>query len=280
MSGIDDRGTDWDAYSATISERKNSPEWAVLRVGREEHFDRFFRVNPNETVLDAGCGHGEYTIFALARGARVWAIDASEKMLAYTERACADAGLTCEALSRQSVTAIEYPDDHFDVVYCLSVLECVPDPDLAMKELARVLKPGGRMYLDVCNANAIHWRFLFWCMQAVGAAPKGNMRYFHPSELRSMVASVGCEPRAECGQAFSPPYSGLYTADLRRYTFLPEWLIRPLDRLYLWMERWTNHRWPFRSLCWHYFLEAHKGHGGRRKPRSPAGAVGPQAHEG
>lgn len=253
-----EKGTDWDGYSATIASRKASPEWAVLRNARAQHFDRFFKVSGSERVLDAGCGHGEYTIFALARGARVWAIDASEAMLNYTERACHEAGLECEEASQQSVKAIDYPDGHFDVVYCLSVLECISDPELAMRELVRVLKPGGRLYLDVCNGIAVHWRLLFLVMQLIGAAPKGRMKYFFPRQLRAMVRSVGCDLVASCGQAFSPPYSGLYTADLRRYTIFPGWLIRLLDAAYLSVEKFTNHAWPFRLICWHYFLEARK----------------------
>jgi SAM-dependent methyltransferase len=255
------RGTDWDEYSATIARRKNSDEWAVLRTAREQHYDRFFSVNPGERVLDAGCGHGEYTMFALERGARVWAIDFSPAMLSYTEQACGAAGLQAESFTRQSVMDIQYPDDHFDVVYCLSVLECIEDPDLALRELLRVLKPGGRLYLDVCNALAVHWRFLFLCLQKLGAAPKGEMRYFRPGELKTMVRNAGGMPTRDCGQAFSPPFSGLYTADLRRYTIFPDWLIRPLDAAYLWLEKVTNHLWPFRTICWHYFLEVRKPDG-------------------
>jgi 2-polyprenyl-3-methyl-5-hydroxy-6-metoxy-1,4-benzoquinol methylase len=258
MNDSDTRGTDWDGYSATVASRKQSPEWAVLRTAREQHYDRFFTVSDAETVLDAGCGHGEYTVFALQRGARVWAIDASPAMLKYSEEACRAAGVRAEGFSHQSVMEIRYPDEHFDVVYCLSVLECISDPELALRELTRVLKPGGRLYLDVCNSRAVHWHFLFRCLQLVGAAPKGDMRYFAPSELRSMVVATGCELVADCGQAFSPPFSGIYTADLRRYTIFPEWLIRPLDKAYLWLEKVTNHRWPFNKICWHYFLEARK----------------------
>ena len=57
MTTRSDIGTDWDDYSATVASRKNSPEWAVLRDAKEQHFDRFFRVEVGERVLDAGCGH-------------------------------------------------------------------------------------------------------------------------------------------------------------------------------------------------------------------------------
>jgi hypothetical protein len=96
---------------------------------------------------------------------------------------------------------------------------------------------------------------LFLIMQILGAAPKGDMRYFRPRQLRRMTEAAGCSRVGDCGQAFLPPFSGIYTADLRRYTVLPEWLIRPLDRLYLALERSACHIWPLKYVCWHYFLE-------------------------
>ena len=253
-----DRNTDWDGYSARIASRKQAPEWKVLRDVREQHYDDFFSVRQGETVLDAGCGHGEYTVFALSRGATVSAIDMSERMIAYTKSLCEREDLPLQEISQQSVLDIQYPDDTFDTVYCLSVLECLPDPEAAVRELTRVLKPGGTLYLDVSNAIAVHWRILFIVMQLMNAGPKGNMRYFMPSTLLRMVRDSGCEPVASSGQSFLPPFSGIYTADLRRYTFLPDWLIRPLDRLYLRIERFTNRYAPFKYLCWHYMLKSEK----------------------
>ncbi len=69
-----------------------------------------------------------------------------------------------------------------------------------------------------------------------------------------MTERVGCKALDSSGQIFTPPYSGLYTPDLKRYTILPEFLIRVLDRLYLRVERYVQFHKPFKWLCWHYFL--------------------------
>jgi SAM-dependent methyltransferase len=51
--------------------------------------------------------------------------------------------LSPEAMVRMDITRIQYPGDYFDVIYCSHVLEHVPNDKLAMREFARVLKPGG-----------------------------------------------------------------------------------------------------------------------------------------
>lgn len=57
------------------------------------------------------------------------------------------------------VSTIEYipvPDDSFDVILCTEVFEHVPDPMAALKELARILKPGGRMFLTAPLGSGLH----------------------------------------------------------------------------------------------------------------------------
>ncbi len=249
---------DWDDYAQRTAARKKAPDWAVLREARASHYRDFFRIQPGERVLDAGCGHGEYTVFALRDGARVWAIDTSKAMIAHTRRSIREAGVRAEAVSEQSVLDIQYPANYFDVVMNLSVLETLNDPAAALRELVRILRPGGQLYLDVCNAVAIHWHACFRVMQFLRMGPAGHMRYFTPAELKTMVRKTGCRPIEDSGMHFCPPFSGIYTADLRRFTILPESLIRPLDRLYLAVERQARRHWPTRLLCHHYILRAVK----------------------
>lgn len=70
---------DWDQYAQLINSRKGAPEWLVLRKARETHWQEFFSVERDEKILDAGCGHGEYSVFALQRKAKVWAFDNSKE---------------------------------------------------------------------------------------------------------------------------------------------------------------------------------------------------------
>jgi 2-polyprenyl-3-methyl-5-hydroxy-6-metoxy-1,4-benzoquinol methylase len=104
-------------------------------------FDRFFATVRSlveslepESVLDAGCGEGE-TVARLSDvlPPRVAGIDLREECVAFTSRRFPDM-----EVSRQSVDDLAFPDDTFDLVLCLEVLEHLPDPGAALSELSRV----------------------------------------------------------------------------------------------------------------------------------------------
>ena len=250
----------WEDYAKAIDERKEAPEWEVLRKARESHWDAFFDIGPGNRVLDAGCGHGDYTVFALKAKAMVWAFDYSPEMTRCTTARVDRLGVKAQAITRHSVLEIPYPDQTFDRVLCLAVLDhlSASDRQTAMTELCRVLKKNGILYLDVPNRLAYHWRTVFTVMRILGLYPEGDIHFFTPGELKRLVRCHGMLPRRSIGLTICPPFSGLYTTDIRRLTCLPHSLIRPLDRCYLSLETKLRRMPFFKPLCWHYFLEALK----------------------
>jgi len=105
-------------------------------------------------VLDVACGTGVVTRLLPARvgsGGRVVGLDLNPNMLA-TARA-ATAGLPIEWLEA-SVQAIPLPDDAFDLVLCQQALQFFPDKPAALREMYRVLAPGGRLHLAVWRSTA------------------------------------------------------------------------------------------------------------------------------
>lgn len=59
-------------------------------------------------------------------------------------------------IEKVDITAIPYPGDHFDIVICNHVLEHVPNDSLALSEIRRVLKPGGRAILQTPYSSVLH----------------------------------------------------------------------------------------------------------------------------
>jgi ubiquinone/menaquinone biosynthesis C-methylase UbiE len=95
-------------------------------------------------ALDAGCGHGFQTARLRAFGYETHGVDIAHALLAL-----ARGRIPAAALLRADVTALPYADASFDVISsCGSSLSYVVDPDRALGELARVLRPGGRLLLE------------------------------------------------------------------------------------------------------------------------------------
>ncbi len=96
-------------------------------------------------VLDAGCGHGRYLGLFRAMGARVVGLDAG--------RGPEAAGVPLDeegiAVVQGSVLALPFRDETFDLVFCDGVLHHTSDPEGAYRELARVVRPGGALYVWV-----------------------------------------------------------------------------------------------------------------------------------
>lgn len=250
----------WGNYGSAIAEKRAAPEWGIVRKARETHWHEFFSVDDSQAVLDAGCGLGDYTVYALRHNARVWAFDYTPEMVVATRNRLAENNLKAKGLYVGSVTDIPHDDRCFDIVFCLAVLDHLPLEERlkARAELYRVLKPGGVLYLDVPNRLAWHWRLVFYAMRFLKLYPGGKIHFFLPWELKAFVREAGLLPAGSMGMTFCPPFSGIYTTDIRRITFLPERLIQPLDELYLRIERSFRRKRLFKPFCWHYFLKARK----------------------
>ncbi len=120
------------------------------------------RLVPDEPgdVLDAGMGPGRLCVELDQRGWRVSGVDVSEVMV---ELAAARLPHARERLLAAPIEALPFPDESFDVVIATGVLEHVGDKEAAIRELARVLRPGGRAIVSFPNPHA----FYFWWKSGV-----------------------------------------------------------------------------------------------------------------
>lgn len=105
---------------------------------------------PDARVLDVATGTGRLPLTLLAQPefqGRIVALDASRAMLDLAQIKLAPYGDRVTLLCRDAAP-LPFPDGHFDAVTCIEALEFLPDPDAALREMARVLRPGGTLLIS------------------------------------------------------------------------------------------------------------------------------------
>ncbi|MEO9823881.1 MAG: class I SAM-dependent methyltransferase [Paracoccaceae bacterium] len=113
------------------------------------------QLEPKARVLDCGVGNGSLSIAlnSLMKGpVDFHAIDTSAEMLVQAKSMMQHAGLDPH-LQQADVQSLPYEDQSFDVVMAAHVLEHLPDPQIALAEMVRVLKPGGMVFLCVTRPS-------------------------------------------------------------------------------------------------------------------------------
>ena len=171
-----------------------------------------FPIEPGERVLDLGCGFGRHAFEAYRRGAHVVAVDRSQEEVASVTamfRAMAAAGeapaeLVARAV-RGDLLSLPFPDDSFDVVMASEVLEHIPDDDIAMAEIARVVRPGGRVAVTVPRwwPERVCWAL----SQEYHDVAGGHVRIYRGDELEQRLCDAGLQPRgSHHAHALHAPY--------------------------------------------------------------------------
>jgi ubiquinone/menaquinone biosynthesis C-methylase UbiE len=140
----------WDKASA-LYERF----WAEQLAPAQTLLLDLAALKPGEQVLDIACGTGLVTFpaaQAVGAAGRVVGTDLSEEMVKAITALAAERGVRGE-FARQDAEQLEFPDGTFDVALCALGLMYVPDGQQAVREMHRVLKPGGRAVAAVWGAR-------------------------------------------------------------------------------------------------------------------------------
>ena len=116
----------------------------ALRAARREIISAL-QVRPDSSVLDVGSGAGEFLIEVAEAvpGVRAVGIDPSETLVSTAKSRAEAAGMAVQ-FSLGDVERLEFPDSSFDRVHCSRVLQHLDHPEIAVREIARVLSSSGR----------------------------------------------------------------------------------------------------------------------------------------
>jgi ubiquinone/menaquinone biosynthesis C-methylase UbiE len=155
-------------------------------------------VGPGDRVLDLGAGGGRHAFEVLRRGADVVAFDmdaAELEGVAAMFAAMDKEGQVPEGASGDTVVGdaldMPFPDASFDRVIAAEVLEHIPDDMAAMREIVRVLKPGGLAAITV--PSFLPERICWALSEDYHTAPGGHVRIYTLAELEAKLKFVGLE---------------------------------------------------------------------------------------
>jgi SAM-dependent methyltransferase len=227
-----------DFYTDYWSDTGFAPP-GVRQPELEEAFRRF--VTPDKRAIDVGCGDGiRGGSYLREHGRRYVGVDIGPGAI---ERARANG---FDARQIETAEKLPFDDASFDLVCCSEVLEHLLRPDLAVREMARVLAPGGVMILTV--PNVAYWRWRLGMLIGGTWNPLGDdeslerpwrdphIRFFTPTTLAAMLGECGLVDLEVTGHGGAPRrlparsqalYDGLAE---RRFSSALAWTLRATAR--------------------------------------------------
>jgi SAM-dependent methyltransferase len=157
-------------------------------------------------ILDAGCGDARLAVALAERGAAVTGVDADPVMLA-AGRALAEARGIVVRLVQGDIGALPFPDGSFDVVLAVTVLCFVDDAPRAAGEMARVLRPGGRLVIGELG------RWSLWAAKRrvsawLGSRVWRSARFRTARDLKRLMTGAGLAVTGVRGAVYYPPFGG------------------------------------------------------------------------
>ena len=176
--------------------------------------------------------------WAASRGAGVFGIDISEPTLRQATDGFAPGALKAV---RADVRRLPFADASFDVIYSMGTIEHFDESADAVAEMARVLKPGGRVILGVPNRLDPFLRpLLVWLLWVLGHYGYGFEKSYSRRALRRMLQRAGLTVIDESGILFMPGW--LRMADLAAHTRAPR--LAPVTRAGVRLFAWLDRRFP------------------------------------
>lgn len=196
-------------------------------------------------VLDVGCGQGGLVLELLERKADAWGVEPGQEFLTLSQLRLDEAGHEPQRTIRAFGEHSPFPDNHFDCVLSLQVLEHVIKPELVLEEIYRVLKPLGHCYVSCENYLSFfepHYRVAWfpllpkrvgsWYLRLIKRNPDFLLRYVHYTtypRIWQLCRQIGFE-----NETYDP-----YLEKLRSWKSIHRPVIRFLARIVsILPERW------------------------------------------
>ncbi len=208
------------------------------QAGLATRFRRFVHLwestgaTPGARWLDAGCGAGTYARYLASQGADVTAVDYSFP----TTRKARERGPSNVTFATADVTRLPFGDASFDGALCFGVMQALAEPERAVRELRRVLRPGAMLWIDALNALCLP--SLYGEARRKLRHQPPHLRYDVPAQLRAVMRASGFA----AVRRFWVPVFPAHMQDVQ------QWVERPaMERTFAWLP-------PLGAALSHSFL--------------------------
>ncbi len=146
-------------------------------------------------VLDVGCGAGLIANEIARAGHRVWGVDLAEGALEVARR---HDGTGSVRYLRMDGSALDFEPERFDAVLAMDLLEHVEEPRSLVRESARVLRRGGRLFFHTFSRNWFSYLLVIkgveWFVRNTPADLHLYRLFIRPGEMRGLLADAGLVP--------------------------------------------------------------------------------------
>jgi len=149
------------------------------------------RPEPDWKAHEIGCSLGQMTALLARHFKKMTASDISEKCVLLADKRLKLYGITnIDFIQADAESMPHVPDDSFDVIYSFSAIRYCPNPDEALKEIYRTLKPGGVMVVDFPNSYSPWHRII---KPLLGMSPHIHAHLFSARIVSEMARAAGFE---------------------------------------------------------------------------------------
>ena len=164
---------------------------------------KFMKINENDKILDVGCGEGVILNYLVGKSKFIYGIDISSHLIDILKKRI-EKGVNLQQMNIENKTP--FKDDYFDMIILTDVIEHIADLYISIKELKRILKKNGLIFIDTPNIAKLRNRLklLFGMFPSTGSEKNnlwdtkngnlydgGHLHYFTFSSLQLVMESFG-----------------------------------------------------------------------------------------
>src|SRR3989338_2071474 len=189
---------DWKQKISKAAREQGVQAPQVLeRSGKEykqyffEYFKNHIKEDNSQTfLLDAGCGTGKIAKKLADKRFHVYGIDFSQDIISLAKQYAPQVNFQTSSLYK-----LPFPSNMFDIIICLGLFQTVGDINQALKEISRVLKPGGTIIIRSPSSLSLGSLFL-----------AKNIHYFNPYAFSTFIGHFSLRPVTLKGVYVFPPF--------------------------------------------------------------------------